>query len=128
MHWLKNKKEREQAQTRPGPGGRTNGQGPQRPTSGLNRWLLVLVGIMLVLFIFNYVSNANQSNNSPQRTELTYTQFYQQIQAKNVATATFIGQADITGTLRTPMHGSKLTQYHVTQLPNADNLLPHTCI
>src|SRR5258707_84162 len=98
MHWLQNNNDRQQPQ-RPGPGGRPNGQVPQRPSGGLNRWLLVLVGVMLVLFIFNYVSNANQSNNSPQRTELTYTQFYQQIQNKNVATATFIGQADITGAL-----------------------------
>jgi cell division protease FtsH len=81
---------------------------------------------MLVLFIFNYINNTNQTNSSTQRPELTYTQFYQQINAKNVESATFIGQTDIQVTLRTPLN--KQARFLVTQLPNGDDQLPQKLI
>jgi cell division protease FtsH len=125
MHWLLNSNDRQQ--TRPGQEGRPNGQGsPQRRPPTLNGWLMVLVGIMLALFIYNYVNNANQTSTAPQRLELTYNEFYQQINNKNIASATFSGQTDITGDLRTPVNN--LTQYHVTQLPNGDPQLPQDLI
>ena len=124
--WLQNRNDRQPV--RPGPGGgRPNGQNQQKPSGGgLNRWLWLLVGIMLALFIFNYVNNSNQSASSPQRDELSYTQFYQQIQQKNVKSATFIGQTDIVGDFNSPVN--KLAQYHVAQLPNGDDQLPQLLI
>src|SRR5689334_19691055 len=124
-YWLQNSNDRQQP--RPGPGGRNNGQTPQpRPSGGINRWLWLLVGIMLALFIFNYVNNSNQSANSPQRAELSYTQFYNEILKDNVKSATFIGQIDITGELNAPINGQ--SQYHVFQLPNGDDQLPQLLI
>ncbi len=113
--------------TRPGPTGRPNGQTPQpRPFHTLNRWLLIIVLVMLGVFIYNYVNTAANNNNAPQRAELTYTDFYNQIAAKNIKTATFIGQTDITGTFVNPVNG--LTHYHVVQLPNGDTQLPNLLI
>lgn len=105
---------------RQGPSGRPNGQTPQqRPSSNLNRWLLLVVGVLLVIYAINWFNSTNQSNSASQHVEsLTYTQFYEQIAAKNIATATLLGQTDITGTLRNAVNG--LTQYHVYQLPNGD--------
>src|SRR5204863_7774190 len=71
MHWLINNNDRQQ--TRPGQEGRPNGQGaPQRRRPTLNGWLMVLVGIMLELFIYNYINNANQTSTAPQRIESSY--------------------------------------------------------
>jgi cell division protease FtsH len=124
-HWLQNSNDR--PPMRPGSGGRPNGQNQQpKPGGGINRWLWLLVGIMLALFIFNYVNNSNQSASSPQRAELSYTEFYQQIQKQNVKSATFIGQTDITGDFYTPYRGQ--SQYHVNQLPNGDDQLPQLLI
>src|SRR5438094_326364 len=103
-------------QLRPGPGGRPNGTSPQGGSS-LNRWLL----IMLAIYGYSYLNSGN-STNSSQRQELTYNQFYEQINAGNIKTAVFNGQVDITGNLRTPLQGH--TQYHVVQLPNGDTQLP----
>lgn len=125
-HWLQNNNERPQQQLRPGPSGRPNGSGQQqRPSNTLNRWLLLLVVIMLTLFIFNYINNLNQGNTPP-RVDLNYTEFYQQIDTGNVATATLIGQNDIIGDLKTAVRGQ--THYHVTQLPNGDDQLPQKLI
>ncbi len=113
MYWLQNNNERQPP--RQGPSGRPNGQTPQRPSNNLNRWLLLVVGVLFVVYIVNWFNSTNQSNNAPQQVELTYTQFYDQIAAKNIKTATILGQTDITGTLKQPVHS--LTQYHVYQLP-----------
>ncbi|TMC15347.1 MAG: ATP-dependent metallopeptidase FtsH/Yme1/Tma family protein [Chloroflexi bacterium] len=126
MHWLQNNNERPQQQMRPGSSGRPNGSNQQqRPSNTLNRWLLLLVVIMLTLFIFNYINNLNQTN-TPQHVELNYTQFHQQIAKGNVLTATLIGQNDIIGDLKTPVN--RQTHYHVTQLPNGDDQLPQLLI
>jgi len=102
------------------PGGGPNGQAPQGG-SPLNRWLLIIVLIMLAIYGYSYF-NSNNNATSSQRTELTYNQFYDQINAGNIKTAIFNGQVDITGDLRTPIQGH--TQYHVVQLPNGDTQLP----
>lgn len=125
MNWLQNSNDRQQ--TRPGQNGRPNGQNPQqRPSNNVNRWLWLLVGIMLALFIFNYVNNANQTASTPKRQELSYTDFYDQINKDNIKTATFTGQTDIAGDFVAPVNGQQ--QYHVVQLPNGDEQLPQLLI
>src|SRR5579885_1923970 len=121
-YWLQNNNDRQQM--RQGPGGRPGGQNQQgRPSNNLNRWLLLIVGIMLVIYVYNYFSTTTGNQNTPQAVELTYTEFYDQIGQKNVKSATFIGQTDITGELNTPVRG--MTEYHVVQLPNGDpQLIP----
>src|SRR5690242_863566 len=125
MHWLQNNNntpQRQQNQLRPGQGGRPNGQPPQRGMSSINRWLLIIVALMLGIYLYQYFSASNNSSSS-QRTELKYSEFYQQINAENIKTATIIGQTDIQGEFCSPVGGN--TQYHVEQLPNGDpNLTP----
>jgi cell division protease FtsH len=101
--------QRQQNQLRPGG---APGQSP-RP-SGLNGWLLLLVLVLLGVYLYYNISGSS-SNNAPQRKELTYTQFYQQINAGNIKTATFIGNTDIVGDFRQAVDGDQ--QYHVYQLP-----------
>src|SRR5438309_8501896 len=122
-HWLlnnnnNNSPQRPQNQLRPGQNGRPNGQPPQGGTS-INRWLFIIVLVMLAIYAYSYFNPANNSN-SAQRTELTYNAFYDQINAGNVKTAVFNGQTDITGELRNPPG----QLYHVVQLPNGDPQLP----
>ncbi len=122
-YWLQNNNE---PQMRQGPTGRPNGQTPQnRPVGGggskLNLWLLLIVCVMLVIYVYNYFS-ATTTNTTSQTLDLSYTQFYQQIAAKNIKSATFVGQTDINGTLNAPV--KNLTQFHVYQLPNGDPQLP----
>src|SRR5579859_4519854 len=126
MYWLQNNNDRQQG--RPGPAGRPNGQPSQKgPSNSLNRWLLIIVGIMLVVYIYTLFNNsANTTNTSSQTVELSYTDFYTQIAAKNIKDATINGQVDITGTLRNPLNHQ--TQYHVVQLPNGDPKLPQVLI
>src|SRR5919109_753688 len=94
-HWLQNNNDR--PPTRPGPPGRPNpnGQTPQKgPGSNINRWLLLIVGIMLVVYIYNYFSATSSTSTTPQALELSYTDFYAQINNKNIKSATFIGQTE----------------------------------
>ena len=122
MHWLQNNNDRQQMRP-PLNSPNNGGQSPQkRPASNLNLWLLVLVGIMVVVYIFNYINNANSTSNTPQRKELSYNDFYSQINAKNIKTAKFIGQAEIIGDFNNPV--SNQQQYHVYQLPEPDTDLP----
>jgi cell division protease FtsH len=123
MHWLQNN--RDTQQKRQGPAGQPNEQASQkRQPNNLNRWLLLIVGIMLVVYIYNYFSTS--STTPPQNVELSYTEFYNQIGQRNIKTATFVGQTDITGELNTAVRG--MTQYHVYQLPNGDPQLPQLLI
>jgi cell division protease FtsH len=125
MHWLQNNHrntpQRQQNPFRPGlrnsrQGG--NGQTPQRGPSMVNRWLLIIVGVMLALYAYMYFNNVNNASSMPQRDELSYSAFYNQIQQGNIRDATFIGTTDIQGDFKTPVDG--YTQYHVVQLPNGD--------
>jgi cell division protease FtsH len=128
IHWLQNNQmpPRQQNQLRPGPG-RPNGQPPQRGIAPLNRWLLVIVLLMLGIFLYQ-VFNNNNNNNTPPRDELSYSSFYNQINTGNVKSVTLIGSTDITGLFCTPVtasDGSTYNQFHVVQLPNGDpNLVP----
>jgi len=75
----------------------------------------------LVIYVYNYFSASASTNSSPIQT-ISYTEFYQQIAEKNVKQATFIGQTEIDGTLKTATKGQ--TQFRVYQLPNGDSQLP----
>jgi len=126
MHWLQNNNnntpQRQQNQLRPGPGpgGRPNGNGPTPPAgpSLVNRWLLIVVGVMLAVYIFMYFNTNTSVPNSTQRDELSYSAFYDQMNSGNIKTATFIGTTDIQGNFNHPVNG--YSQYHVVQLPNGD--------
>ena len=120
--WLQNnnKKSPQRQQNQLGPGSRPNGQTPQRGP-GINRWLLIIVLMMLGIYAYSYLNPANTSNTS-NRDELTYSSFYSQINDNNIKTAVFNGQTDITGQFKNPV--GQYTQYHVIQLPNGDNQLP----
>ena len=125
-HWFQNNNnmpQRPPNQLRQGPGGRPNPNGPpRRGMSSLNRWLLVIVVAMLGIYLYQFFSS-NNSSSTPQRTELSYSDFYKQISQGNVKSVAIIGSTDITGTLCSPVSGN--TAYHVVQLPNGDpNLIP----
>jgi len=121
IHWLQNNnKSPQRQQNQLGPGNRPNGQTPQRGP-GINRWLLIIVLVMLGIYAYSYLNPANTSNTS-NRDELTYSSFYSQINDGNIKTAVFNGQTDITGQFQHPV--GQYTQYHVIQLPNGDNQLP----
>ncbi len=124
IHWLQNNNgnapgPRQQNQGRPNPNQGQNGQPPQR--SSLNRWLLVIVLLMLGVYLFQFFNQS--STSAPTRTELQYSQFYTQIQSGNVKSATLTGQTDITGYFCSAVGGQ--IQYHVVQLPITDpGLIP----
>ena len=122
IHWLQNnnKKSPQRQQNQLGSDNRPNGQTPQRGP-GINRWLLIIVLMMLGIYAYSYLNPANTSNTS-NRDELTYSSFYSQINDGNIKTAVFNGQTDITGQFQHPV--GQYTQYHVIQLPNGDNQLP----
>src|SRR5947209_14369271 len=117
--WLQNNNntpQRQQNPLRPGQNGRPNGQPPQGGGSSmLNRWLLIIVLVMLGIYAYSFFNPANNSTAS-QRDTLTYNAFYDQINAGNIKTAIFDGQTDITGDFRQPLGQYK--QYYVVQLPN----------
>src|SRR6266480_986469 len=119
--WLQNNNnspQRQQNQLPPGP----NGQPKQKGISPLNRWLLVIVLMMLGIFLFQ-VFNNNSNSNTPQHAELSYSELYNQINAGNVKSVTITGTTDITGTFCQSVNN--FNDFHVVQLPNGDpNLVP----
>ncbi|HEY6286895.1 MAG TPA: ATP-dependent metallopeptidase FtsH/Yme1/Tma family protein, partial [Ktedonobacteraceae bacterium] len=123
--WLQNNNnspQRQQNQLRPGSNGSPNGQPKPKGISPLNRWLLVIVLMMLGIFLFQIFNN-NSNSNTPQRAELNYSDLYTQINANNVKTITITGTTDITGTFCQPVNN--FNDFHVVQLPNGDpNLVP----
>jgi cell division protease FtsH len=127
IHLLQNNNtpQRQQNQLRPGGSGRPNGNGqtPQRGPSLVNRWLLIIVGVMLAIYVYMWFNMNTNSASSPPRNELSYSSFYDQINAGNIKNATFIGTTDIQGDFLHSVNG--YTQYHVVQLPNGDpNVVP----
>ncbi len=127
--WLQNNNnspQRQQNQLRPGSGGRPNGQPQQKGISPLNRWLLVIVLMMLGIFLYQFFNN-NTSSNTPKYDELNYSDLYNQINEGNVKSVTITGTTDITGSFCQSVTNStgKFDQFHVVQLPNGDpNLVP----
>jgi len=89
--------------------------------SSLNRWLLVIVAAMLRMSLYQLFSS--NASNTPPRTELQYSDLYNQIAQGNIKSITITGSTDITGTFCNAVQGN--TTFHVVQLPNGDpNLLP----
>ena len=90
IHLLQNNNapQRQQNQLRPGGSGRPNGNGqtPQRGPSLVNRWLLIIVGVMLAIYVYMWFNMNTNSASSPQRNELSYSAFYDQINAGNIKT------------------------------------------
>ncbi len=121
MHWLQNNNERPKRQTDPTGRPTSDGQTPPKRGSSLNRWLLVLVAVMVAVYLYSYL-NVSANNNAPARTELSYSDFYTQIAQRNIKTATQVGQTDIQGELNNSVGGH--TNYHVYQLANGDTDLP----
>jgi cell division protease FtsH len=127
--WLQNNNnspQRQQNQLRPGSGGRPNGQPQQKGISPLNRWLLVIVLMMLGIFLYQFFNN-NTNSNTPKSDELNYSDLYNQINEGNVKSVTITGTTDITGSFCQFVTSStgKFEQFHVVQLPNGDpNLVP----
>src|ERR1700694_4381715 len=122
-YWLQNNNTppRQPNQTRLGPGGRPNGQPPQRGLS-MNRWLLIIVLVMLGIYLYQFLSASNNSTSQSQVRQLSYSDFMKEINAGNIKSATIIGSTDITGNFCTTE--GQFTQYHVLQLPFPDpNLL-----
>src|ERR1700694_5467227 len=122
-YWLQNNNTppRQPNQTRLGPGGRPNGQPPQRGLS-MNRWLLIIVLVMLGIYLYQFLSASNNSTSQSQVRQLSYSDFMKDINAGNIKSATIIGSTDISGNFCTPV--GQYTQYHVLQLPFPDpNLL-----
>src|SRR5947208_1934558 len=65
---------------RPGSNGRPSGQpAQQRPSNNLNKWLVLIVGIMLIVYIYSYF-NSTLTTNSPSQVELSYRDFYKQVE------------------------------------------------
>src|SRR6266496_4854371 len=103
--WLQNNNnntpQRQQNQLRPS--GRQNGQTPQGGgSSNLNRWLLVIVLVMLGIYAYSFFSQ-NNNNNTNQVDQITYSAYYDQINAGHIKTAVFNGQVDITGEFTQPV-------------------------
>jgi cell division protease FtsH len=123
--WLQNNNNnntpnRPQNQLRPG--GRPNGSAPQGGgASNLNRWLLIIVLVMLGIYAYSFFSQ-NNNNNTSQVDQIAYSTYYDQIISRNIKTAVFNGQTDITGEFRQSV--GSYTQYRVIQVPNGDPQLP----
>src|ERR1700724_91465 len=79
-YWLQNNNTppRQSNQMRPGPGGRPNGQPPQRGLS-VNRWLLIIVLVMLGIYLYQFLSANNNSSSQPQVKQLSYSDFMKEI-------------------------------------------------
>ncbi len=117
IHWLQNNNNnaprRQQNQFRPGPGTSPNGQPPQRGISPLNRWLLVIVLLMLGIFLFQFFNNNNNSS-AQQRDELNYSAFYNQINTGNVQLVT-LGQCSVG-------NSHWIDRYHGKLLPKSNDV------
>src|SRR5207247_10795692 len=90
-----NTPQRQQNQLRPS--GRQNGQTPQGGgSSNLNRWLLVIVLVMLGIYAYSFFSQ-NNNNNTNQVDQITYSDYYDHIKASHIKTAVYNWQCDLTG-------------------------------
>lgn len=123
---LQNNNEKQQSPNstgRPTPNGQRTQQ--SRPSNNLNKWLFLLVGIMLIIWLYNYFNTSINTANSTQ-VDFAYSAYYQQVNQGNVKTAIFTGSDSITGDLKHAVQGK--TSYRVNQLPYADNELPQLLI
>jgi cell division protease FtsH len=118
----------------PNTGGRGNNGGNPNPnkksmTSLIIRSVLVIAVLLLAWGLFQYFTSSSSGSGS-NVVEVPYSTFIQQVDDNNVKDVTFQGQ-DVTGdfknpvTVNDPSTGTKTsTQFHFTELPNADPTLP----
>jgi len=76
--------------------------------------VIVVVIFILVIFIFDKLVL-----NQPAATKLTYSQFYQQVDAGNVKKVTVSGQHDVAGELKKPLADNADTRFTTTVLDEA---------
>src|SRR5579864_9383817 len=108
-----------------GSNGNNGGRPPNNNRQVLNLVLLI-AGIVLIFWVFPLLFAQGAHAPGQPIGELSYSAFYQQVQAGNVKDATFQGQ-DVTGDFKnalslTDANGDPVLtkQYHLTQLPNGD--------
>jgi cell division protease FtsH len=115
-------------------GGRNNNAGNPNPnknsmTSVIIRAVLVIAVLLLAWGLFQYFTSS--SNSGSNVIEVPYSTFIQQVNNNNVKDVTFQGQ-DVTGDFKNPItvtdpssgNTKTSTQFHFTELPNADPALP----
>jgi cell division protease FtsH len=115
-------------------GGRGNNGGNPNPnknsmTSLIIRSVLVIAVLLLAWGLFQYFTSSSNGSGS-NVIEVPYSTFIQQVNDNNVKDVTFQNQ-DVTGDFKNPVtvsdpnSGTKTsTQFHFTELPNADPNLP----
>jgi cell division protease FtsH len=108
-----------------GSNGNNGGRPPNNNRQVLNLVLLI-AGIVLIFWVLPLLFAPGAHAPGQPVGELSYSAFYQQVQAGNVKDATFQGQ-DVTGDFKhalslTDATGNPVlaTQYHLTQFPNGD--------
>jgi cell division protease FtsH len=109
----------------------SNGGSPPNNNRRILNLVLLIAGIVLIFWVLPQLFSPGANVHGPNVGELTYSAFYQQIQAGNIKDATFQGQ-DVTGDFKHPVslsdaNGNPVlaSQYHLTQFPNGDpNLIP----
>jgi len=108
-----------------GSNGNNGGRPPHNNRQVLNLVLLI-AGIVLIFWVLPLLFAQGAHAPGQPLGELSYSAFYQQVQAGNVKDATFQGQ-DVTGDFKnavslTDATGNPVlaTQYHLTQFPNGD--------
>ncbi len=108
-----------------GSNGSNGGRPPNNNRQVLNLVLLI-AGIVLIFWVLPLLFAQGAHAPGQPLGELSYSAFYQQVQAGNVKDATFQGQ-DVTGDFKhalslTDATGNPVlaTQYHLTQFPNGD--------
>src|SRR6266581_1745497 len=109
----------------------SNGGSPPNNNRRILNLVLLIAGIVLIFWVLPQLFSPGANVHGPNVGELTYSAFYQQIQAGNIKDATFQRQ-DVTGDFKHPVslsdaNGNPVlaSQYHLTQFPNGDpNLIP----
>src|SRR5437667_9576228 len=66
---------------RPKPNGQSSQQ--QRPSNNLNKWLFLLVGVMLIIWLYNYF-NATVNSTSSSHIEISYSDYFKHVRFHNV--------------------------------------------
>src|SRR6266487_1665560 len=108
-----------------------NGGSPPNNNRRILNLVLLIAGIVLIFWVLPQLFSPGANVHGPNVGELTYSAFYQQIQAGNIKEATFQRQ-DVTVDFKHPVslsdaNGNPVlaSQYHLTQFPNGDpNLIP----
>jgi len=80
----------------------SNGGSPPNNNRRILNLVLLIAGIVLIFWVLPQLFSPGANVHGPNVGELTYSAFYQQIQAGNIKDATFQGQ-DVTGDFKHPV-------------------------